>query len=70
VTCLYRGVDGGTLGSQLEVLGISTDFCGGALAAVQMEGGVHFGLDRRWCFGRPDLQSVGGFAGSSRLFGR
>jgi len=62
VTCLYRGVDGGTLGSHLEVLGISTDFCGGALAAVQMEGGVHFGLGSTLVFRRADLQSVGGFA--------
>jgi len=62
VTCLYRGVDGGTLGSHLEVLGISTDFCGGALAAVQMEGGVHFGLGSTLVFRRASLQSVGGFA--------
>jgi ceramide glucosyltransferase len=63
VTCLYRGVDGGSLWSHLEVLGISTDFCGGALAAVQMEGGVHFGLGSTLAFRRHDLQSVGGFAG-------
>jgi len=62
VTCLYRGVDGGTLGSHLEVLGISTDFCGGALAAVQIEGGVHFGLGSTLVFRRADLESVGGFA--------
>ena len=62
VTCLYRGVDGGTLGSHLEVLGISTDFCGGALAAVQMEGGVRFGLGSTLVFRRSDLESVGGFA--------
>jgi ceramide glucosyltransferase len=62
VTCLYRGVDGGTLTSHLEVLGISTDFCGGALAAVQIEGGVHFGLGSTLAFRRADLESVGGFA--------
>jgi ceramide glucosyltransferase len=61
VTCLYRGVDGGTLGSHLEVLGISTDFCGGALAAVQIEGDVHFGLGSTLVFRRADLESVGGF---------
>jgi ceramide glucosyltransferase len=62
VTCLYRGVDGGTLGSKLEVLGISTDFCGGALAAVEMEGGAHFGLGSTLAFRRCDLESAGGFA--------
>lgn len=61
VTCLYRGIDGGTLGSKLEVLGISTDFCGGALAAIQMEG-THFGLGSTLAFRRLDLESVGGFA--------
>jgi ceramide glucosyltransferase len=61
VTCLYRGVAGGTLGSRLEALGISTDFCGGVLAAIQMEGGPHFGLGSTLVFRRADLQSVGGF---------
>jgi len=62
VTCLYRGVDGRNMGSRLELLGISTDFCGGALAAIQLEGGVHFGLGSTLAFRRADLQSVGGFA--------
>jgi ceramide glucosyltransferase len=62
VTCLYRGVDGGTLGSKLEVLGISTDFCGGALAAIQMERGAHFGLGSTLLFRRADLEATGGFA--------
>ncbi len=44
VTCLYRGVSGGTLGSRLESLGISTDFCASVLAARQLEGGIRFGL--------------------------
>src|SRR5215469_9375684 len=33
VTCLYRGAAAGTLGSRLEALGISTDFCAGVIAA-------------------------------------
>lgn len=61
VTCLYRGVDGGTLGSRLETLGISTDFCSGALAAIQMEGGPHFGFGSTLVFRRDDLKSIGGF---------
>ena len=44
VTCLYRGVPAGTLGSALESLGISTDFMAGVLAARQIEGGLRFGL--------------------------
>jgi|SRR5450432_2140381 len=62
VTCLYRGIDGGTLGSKLEVLGISTDFCGGALAAIQMEGSPHFGLGSTLAFRHADLEATGGFA--------
>lgn len=46
VTCLYRGVAAATFGSQLESLGISTDFCAGVLVAQQIEGGLRFGLDR------------------------
>src|SRR5258706_13650469 len=61
VTCLYRGVEGGTLPSRLEALGISTDFCGGALAAIQLEGGPHFGLGSTLVFRRTDLRSAGGF---------
>jgi ceramide glucosyltransferase len=61
VTCLYRGVAGETLASRIEALGISTDFCGGALAAIQMEGGPHFGLGSTLVLRSADLQSIGGF---------
>jgi len=61
VTCLYRGVEGGTLPSRLEALGISTDFCGGVLSAIQMENGIHFGLGSTLVFRRAELQSAGGF---------
>ncbi|PYX41674.1 MAG: glycosyl transferase, partial [Acidobacteria bacterium] len=44
VTCLYRGIAGATLGSKLESLGISTDFCAGALVARAIEGGLRFAL--------------------------
>jgi ceramide glucosyltransferase len=62
VTCLYRGIAGGTLGSRLESLGISTDFCGGVLSAIQIENGIHFGLGSTLVFRRAELQSAGGFA--------
>src|SRR5215469_15485205 len=61
VTCLYRGIASGTLGSRLESLGISTDFCAGVLAACQLEGGLRFGLGSTLAFRRTDLERIGGF---------
>jgi ceramide glucosyltransferase len=61
VTCLYRGVAAGTVGSRLEALGISTDFCAGVLAARLLEG-LHFGLGSTLAFRRADLEKIGGFA--------
>ena len=61
VTCLYRARDGGTLPSRLEMLGVCTDFCGGALAAIELEGGAHFGLGSTLVLRRSDLKAIGGF---------
>jgi len=61
VTCLYRGKAASTLGSRLEALGISTDFCAGVLAARQIEGGIRFGLGSTLAFPRKDLDAIGGF---------
>ena len=61
VTCLYRGVAGPTLGSHLEALGISTDFCPSVLAARQLESGIRFGLGSTLAFRRADLEKIGGF---------
>ncbi|MGD0567669.1 MAG: bacteriohopanetetrol glucosamine biosynthesis glycosyltransferase HpnI [Candidatus Sulfotelmatobacter sp.] len=61
VTCLYRGVAGPTLGSRLEALGISTDFCPSVLAARQVEGGIRFGLGSTLAFRRAELEKIGGF---------
>ena len=61
VTCLYRGIAASTVGSHLEALGISTDFCAGVLAARQIERGIHFGLGSTLAFRRSDLQNIGGF---------
>lgn len=60
VTCLYRGVPAGTLGSRLEALGISTDFAAGVLAARQLEG-IRFGLGSTLAFSRTALEAIGGF---------
>jgi ceramide glucosyltransferase len=61
VTTLYRGVPDDTLPSRLEGLGISTDFCGGVLSAIELEGGPHFGLGSTLMFRRKNLQGIGGF---------
>jgi ceramide glucosyltransferase len=61
VTCLYRGVPTNTLGSKLESLGISTDFCPGVLVACQLENGIRFGLGSTMAFRRNDLERIGGF---------
>jgi ceramide glucosyltransferase len=61
VTCLYRGVPSPTLGSRLESLGISTDFCAGVLVARLLERGIKFGLGSTLAFRRRDLAAIGGF---------
>ncbi len=61
VTCLYRGVASATLGSRLESLGISTDFCAGVLTARSLENGIRFGLGSTLAFRASDLQAIGGF---------
>lgn len=61
VTCLYRGVAAQTIGSRLEALGISTDFCAGVLMARLLEGGLHFGLGSTLAFRKRDLRRIGGF---------
>lgn len=61
VTCLYRGVATDTVGSHLESLGISTDFCPGVLVARQLEGGLSFGLGSTLAFRRSDLNRIQGF---------
>ena len=60
-TCLYRGVSDSTLGSRLEALGISTDFCAGVLVALQLEGGIRFGLGSSLAFRRAELEKIGSF---------
>lgn len=60
VTCPYRGVPADTLGSRLEALGISTDFCPSVLVARRLEG-IRFALGSTMAFRRKDLQKIGGF---------
>lgn len=60
VSCLYRGIATGTLGSQLEALGIA-DFCSSVLVAERLERGLHFALGSTLAFRRTDLSRIGGF---------
>ena len=61
VTCPYRGIAAPTMGSKLESLGISTDFCAGVLVARLIEGGVRFALGSTMAFRRRELAAIGGF---------
>ncbi len=67
VTAPYRGRahgrNGGrpTLGSRIEVLGISTDFIAGVLTARKLEGGIRFGLGSTMAVSRDALDRIGGF---------
>ncbi len=61
VTSLYRGAPESTLGSELESLGISSEFMGGVLAARIVEGGIHFALGSTLAIRRNVLERIGGF---------
>ena len=60
VTSLYRGIGDRALGSRFGVLGVSTDFIPGVLAAQLVEGGVHFALGATLAFHRRALAAIGG----------
>ena len=62
VTALYRGQVHGTVPSQLESLGISTDFVPSVLLTVLMERGMRFGLGSTLAVSREALETVGGLA--------
>jgi ceramide glucosyltransferase len=61
VTCLYRGKAERTIGSKLEALGISTDFCPSVLVAQTVEHGIRYGLGSTLAFRRSELERIGGF---------
>ncbi|MGA2250765.1 bacteriohopanetetrol glucosamine biosynthesis glycosyltransferase HpnI [Terracidiphilus sp.] len=62
VTALYRGRAHGTLPSQLESLGISTDFLPSVLLTVLMERGMRFGLGSTLAVTREAVEAAGGLA--------
>ncbi len=60
VTSLYRAHAGRTLASRLEAVIIATDFAGGVLSAIQLEGGLHFALGSTLAIRRKVLEEIGG----------
>jgi ceramide glucosyltransferase len=60
VTALYRGRAHGTFPSQLEALGIATDFQAGVLLSRMIEGGLHYGLGSTLAVSRKALAQIGG----------
>jgi len=60
VTALYRGRAHGTFPSQLEALGIATEFQAGVLLSKLIEGGLHYGLGSTLAVSRQALNEIGG----------
>lgn len=60
VTCLYVGITNGRTASELEALGIATDFAAGVLTAWQLQG-VRFALGATMATTRERLREIGGF---------
>lgn len=61
VTALYRGVPHNGIWSKLEALTIATDFAGGVLSAIAVEGGLHFALGSTLAIRKDVLEKIGGF---------
>jgi ceramide glucosyltransferase len=60
VTCLYVGITNDRTASELEALGIATDFAAGVLTAWQLQG-VRFALGATMATTRERLGEIGGF---------
>jgi ceramide glucosyltransferase len=62
VTALYRANAGRTLASQVESLTVATDFVGGVLSALVVEGGLHFAMGSTMAVRRTALTKIGNFS--------
>lgn len=60
VTCLYRGITDGSLVSEMEALGNTSDFDAGVLSAWQL-GAVNFTLGATMATTKTRLAQIGGF---------
>jgi ceramide glucosyltransferase len=65
-TCPYRAVAGGSLWSELEAIGMNTEFWGGNFTARLVERGVHFAVGPTIAARRDVVQAVGGWNRLSR----
>lgn len=61
VSALYRANAGRTLASQVESLTVATDFAGGVLSALVVEGGLHFAMGSTMAVRRAALEKIGNF---------
>ena len=59
VTALYRA-GSGSLASRMEAVTIATDFAGGVLCAMELDGGLRFGLGSTLAFRRKAAEAIGG----------
>ncbi|HVJ05146.1 MAG TPA: bacteriohopanetetrol glucosamine biosynthesis glycosyltransferase HpnI [Candidatus Saccharimonadales bacterium] len=62
VTALYRAEAGRSVASRMEAVTIATDFAGGVLCAMELEGGLHFGLGSTLAFTRSAAEAIGGLS--------
>jgi ceramide glucosyltransferase len=60
VTCLYRGLTDGSLGSELEAVGNTSDFAAGVICA-RLTTGVNFALGATMATTKKHLSEIGGF---------
>lgn len=60
VTALYRARAGAGLASRMEAVTIASDFAGGVLCALTLDGGMSFGLGSTMAFPRRAAQAIGG----------
>ena len=65
-TCPYRAVAGPSFWSELEALGMNTEFWGGVFTARLVEGGVHFAVGPTIAARRKVIDAVGGWDHLSR----
>jgi ceramide glucosyltransferase len=65
-TCPYRAVAGPSLWSELEALGMNTEFWGSVFTARLVEGGVHFAVGPTIAARRKVIGAVGGWDRLSR----
>lgn len=62
VTALYRASCGRAWAARVESVGIATDFVGGVLCAVELDGALRFGLGSTLACSRRALDAIGGLA--------